>query len=286
MRRLAGAAIVLICGAAAQAAHAGDPPASWSLPGLALATPQGDLGDGVDALLAKAAPITDAAPVGWRSGEVRLAPQAALRIRIGDPLAMGPGRPPQPGFSGAQTYEFSLVRDWPGAVSFSTAGVGVDLTPHASLGMTSYGRVAEAGATLRVGQRIGDAVKAKLEAMGVSDGAKFGDRGRWYLFAAASGRSVGLNMLRSDAGWARAGWTTDQTSTLVGDAQVGVGWRKGDMQTSLGFIHREMKGVPLLYGVDAKSDSLVAFSFSVRPERSPKALQTPGGVFTAPPAQP
>ena len=285
MRRLAGAAIVLICGAAASAACAGDAPSSWSLPGslpgsvpsLALApAPPGigsSSGDSIDTLLAQAEAATDAAPVAWRSSEVRFASsRSALRIRVGDPSSMGaggmgPGRLPQPGFAGAQAYEFSLVRDWPGAVSFNTESFGVDFTPHAGLGMTSYGRVAEAGATLQVSQRMGDVVKAKLNAMGVGDGKKFGDRGRWYLFAAASGRSVGLNMLRGDAGWSRAGWTTDQTSTLVGDAQVGVGWRKGDVQTSLGFVHREMKGVPLLYGVDSKSDSLVAFSFSVRPQR-------------------
>lgn len=267
MRRVAGAAIVLICGAAAQAAHAGEAASSWTLPGLVLAAPAGGSDEAVDALLAKSAPATDAAPLDWRSSEVRVAPGATLRIRVGDPLAMGAGRPLQPGFSGAQTYELSVQRDWPAAVSFNTGRFGVDLTPHASLGMTSYGGLAEAGATLQFGQRVGEAVKAKLNAMGVGDGKKFGDKGRWYLFAAASGRSVGLNMLRSDAGWSRAGWTTDQTSTLVGDAQVGVGWRKGDMQTSLGFVHREMKGLPLLYGVDSKSDSLVAFSFSVRPQR-------------------
>lgn len=266
MRRLAGAAIVLICGAAAPTARAGDALVSWTLPSFALAPPTGP-DDGLGALLAKAAPATDAAPLDWRSGDVRIAHGSALHVRVGDPRAVGGGHPLQPGFAAAQAYEFSLTRDWPGAVTFSTDRFGLDLTPHAGVGVSSYGRMAEAGATLQVRQRMGDAVQAKLQAMGVGDGAKFGSRGRWYLFAAASGRSVGLNMLRSEAGWSRAGWTTEQTSTLVGDAQVGVGWRKGDMQTSLGFVHREMKGVPLLYGVDAKSDSLVAFSFSVRPQR-------------------
>ena len=34
-------------------------------------------------------------------------------------------------------------------------------------------------------------------------------------------------MLHGETGWDRAGWTTDATSTLIGDTQVGVGWRKG-----------------------------------------------------------
>jgi hypothetical protein len=269
MRRLAGAAIVLLCGGAATAACAADALSAWTLPGIATSPPAvGPDDDGVANLLAKAAPLTDAAPVDWRDGEVRFAPQTTLHIRVGDPLAAGGHALQPPGFSGAQAYEFSVVRDWPGAVSFNTQHFGVDFTPHAGFGMTSYGGVAEAGATLQVSQRVGDKVKARLKAMGVGDGTKFGDRGRWYLFAAASGRSVGLNMLRGDSGWSRAGWTTDQTSTLVGDAQVGVGWRKGDMQTSLGFVHREMKGLHNLYGVDdPKADSMVAFTFAVRPQR-------------------
>ena len=109
------------------------------------------------------------------------------------------------------------------------------------------------------------ATAERLKAMGLRDGSSFGDKGRWYLFAAASWRAVGLNMLHGDQGWNRAGWTTDATSTLTGNAQVGVGWRKGDMQTSFGYIHREMKGQNTLWGVDAKQDSVVAFSLSIRP---------------------
>jgi hypothetical protein len=261
MRRLA-LAIVLTCTTAAPGAYAADASEPAPVPGLAPLALRGenDLAD----LLAQAAPGSDAASVDWRGSEVRLAPKAALRLRIADPVAGPPGHPLQPpGFAGQQDYELSLVRDWPSAVSFH----GVAFTPHAGVGVTSTGGLAEAGATVQFSQRVDAAVKAKLGALGVRDGARFGDRGRWYLFAAASGRSVGLNMLRSDAGWARAGWTTDQASSLVGDAQVGVGWRKGDMQTSLGFIHREMKGVHMLYGVDTKADSLLAFSFAVRPER-------------------
>jgi hypothetical protein len=37
------------------------------------------------------------------------------------------------------------------------------------------------------------------------------------------------------------------------------------MQTSFGYIHREVKGQNMLFGVDPKSDSMVAFSLSIRP---------------------
>ena len=84
--------------------------------------------------------------------------------------------------------------------------------------------------------------------------ATFGDTGRWYLFAAASGRAVGMNMLHGETGWNGAGWTTDPSSTLIGDAQLGVGWRKGAVQTSVGYIHREVKGQHMIWGVDTRED--------------------------------
>jgi hypothetical protein len=260
-------AVVMSCGAAlVSAAHAGEPlsPSAYALMTAPLAAP----GDPISDLLAK--PESDAAGVGWRSAEVPFAPKSALRISVGDPLAYsgapsggGPLQPP--GSAATQAYELSVVHDWPGAVSFNTDRFGLNLSPHAGVGVTSYGGgLAEAGATLQLSERVAKG----LGKLGVRDGAAFGDQGRWYLFAAASGRAVGLNMLRGDAGWTRAGFTTDPTSTLVGDAQVGVGWRKGALQTSVGFVHREMKGMHTLYGQDVPSgDSLVAFSISVKPRK-------------------
>jgi hypothetical protein len=269
MRRLVETAIVLVCGAAAAGvAHAGGPLTSTnsSAAGLALQAPAAE--DGVDALLAKSAPAADAASVNWTSNEVRLSGKSALRIRVGEAPTPAARTLQTPGFNGQQAYEVSLVRDWPAAVSFETERFGVDLTPHAGVGVTSYGGLAEAGATVELSQHVDNAVKASLGKLGVRDGAKLGNQGRWYLFAAASGRAVGLNMLPGESGLSRAGWTTDPASTLVGDAQVGVGWRKGPMQTSFGFVHREMKSPHTLYGQDVpKADSMVAFSFAVRPRR-------------------
>ena len=157
-----------------------------------------------------------------------------------------------------------MTRDWPAAFAFGTRHFGVDVTPHAGVGVSNLGGSAEAGATLRLMQRDATAAE-RLKALGLRDGATFGDRGRWYLFAAASGRAVGMNMLHGEGGWNGAGWTTDAASTLIGDAQVGVGWRKGALQTSLGYIHREVKGQNMLWGVDTKPDSIFAFSLTIRP---------------------
>jgi Uncharacterized protein conserved in bacteria (DUF2219) len=210
--------------------------------------------------------------VRWTSGETQLSPANgggpvdSLRVSVGGAFRSPGGAPLN--LSRAQyeadAYEVALTRDWPAAFAFAGDRFGVDLTPHAGVGMTSVGGSAEAGATLRLMQADGVAAE-RLHAMGVRDGASFGERGRWYLFAAASGRAVGLNMLHGDTGWDRAGWTTDATSALIGDTQLGVGWRKGAMQTSFGYIHREVKGQNLLWGLDSKPDSMVAFSFSIRP---------------------
>ncbi len=233
--------------------------------------------DPISRLIEREAYQPGAGLVRWSSSAVQLSPSTgdgpidSLRISVGGALRTPGGLPLNLGRAEyeAEAYEVSLTRDWPAALAFDTRAFGVDLTPHAGVGVTNLGGSAEAGATLRLMQRDDRDANAahRLASMGVKDGATFGDRGRWYLFAAASGRAVGLNMLHGDAGWDRAGWTTDQTSSLIGDAQVGVGWRKGPMQTSLGYIHREVKGAHMIYGQDTKADSMVAFSLSIKPGR-------------------
>jgi hypothetical protein len=289
MRPLAICATVLTC-AAANAAGAqtlsirtpdsqADPIAAIAmLNGAAFApkTPSSDV-DPISRLIERETYRPGAGLVRWTSEAVQLSPYASggpvdsLRVSIGGALRTLGGLPINMDRAGyeADAYEVALTRDWPAAMAFDTRDFGVDLTPHAGVGVTNVGGSAEAGATLRLMQRDSRDSNAarRLAALGVHDGASFGDRGRWYLFAAASGRAVGLNMLHGDAGWDRAGWTTDQTSALIGDAQVGIGYRKGPMQTSLGYIHREVKGQNMLFGQDTKQDSMVAFSLTIKPHR-------------------
>lgn len=203
----------------------------------------------------------------WRTHEVALGKGDRLRFKLGE-TALAPGAPldlDRERFA-AEAYEVAVTRDFAG-VEFAAGDYDLRLAPHAELGVSNAGGQAGAGATLTVGQRRDDIVKSQLSDMGVQDGAAFGDQGRWYLFAAASGRAVGLNVLRSGDGWDRAGWSTDPSSTLVGDAQVGVGFRKGMMQTSFGVIHREVKGEHRIWGQSTKDDTLAAFSLSIRPRR-------------------
>jgi hypothetical protein len=213
--------------------------------------------------------------VSWQSGEVRLSdggdggPVDSLRINIGSVLHTPGGLPLnlERGSLENDHFDVTLVRSWPGAVSFSSDKLAFEIAPHAGFGVSNFGTQAEGGATLTVSKSRGEQALERLRDMGVKDGASFGDRGRWYLFAAASGRAVGLNMLRGENGWDRAGWSTDASGALVGDAQVGVGWRKGDVQSSFGVIHREVKGRHMIWGQQTRDDTVAAFTFSLRPQR-------------------
>lgn len=205
-----------------------------------------------------------------RSGEVKLnAANGAvdsLRIDVGESLKGLPLLATRDQFD-ADAYDVTLIRSWPRAINFAEGGLEFDVEPHAGVGVGSRGGSAEAGATLTVGQKRERQAVEALKDLGVRDGLEYGDKGRWYLFAAASGRAVGLNMLRGEGGWDRAGWSTDDTGELVGDAHLGVGWRKGDVQSSFGVIHREVRGNHMTFGQPTRDDTVAAFTFSIRPQR-------------------
>lgn len=110
----------------------------------------------------------------------------------------------------------------------------------------------------------GETAEARLRAMGVRDGGEFRDRGRLYLFAADGETAVGYNLARSAEGWSREGLSLDQ-GAFVGDAQAGVAWRRGDTQTSLGYVHREVKRADRI-GRD-REEGFVALQFSWTPGR-------------------
>jgi hypothetical protein len=156
----------------------------------------------------------------------------------------------------------ALPRGRSDALNLESNRYDLHLIPHATFAVSDAGRAAEAGATLSFGL---SELRSQLERL--PNGSDLGTAGRWYMFAAASGRAVGLNMLHDSAtGWDRS-WSQDSTSALIGDAQLGLGWRKGDLQTSLGLIHRRIKGDHMIWGQQTKDDSVLAFSFSVKPGR-------------------
>lgn len=215
-----------------------------------------------------------AGPVTWRSNAyVRQAqaggPIDAVRVSVAGSAptaAFAPLTLQRPDAYEVREVDVTVLRGWPSAVSLAGRKYALDVTPHAGVGFGGAGGSAEAGATLRLGKKknMGDRV---TDALGVREGDEaFGDRGRWYIFAAASGRAVGFNMLRGQNGdWNRAGLSQDVTSQLIGDSQAGVAWRKGPMQASLGYIHREIRAKEGIMGLATQKDDVVALSFSLKP---------------------
>ncbi|MDG2531147.1 lipid A-modifier LpxR family protein [Caulobacter endophyticus] len=212
-------------------------------------------------------------PVSWRSGNyvvgdnghrvdsVRVSVASSSRLAQSAPLSLV-----RPGAANFETdsVDVSVSRGWPAAVKFGAGKLAVDFTPHAGVGFGGAGGSAEAGGMVRIGKSVEDRV---ISGLGVRDGREtFGDRGRWYLFAGASGQLVGMNLLRGQEGdWTRAGVTSDTGSRLVGDAQAGLGWRRGPMQASVGYIRREIKAKDQIMGMATQEDSVVALSFSLKP---------------------
>lgn len=217
-----------------------------------------------------------AGPVSWRSSavayqgrlggpidQIRVSLAVAPRIAGTAPLTLA--RPGADAYD-VQDIDVTVTRGWPSALALAGRKYALDVTPHAGVGFGGAGGSAEAGATVRLGKtrNLGDRVN---DALGLREGAAvFGDRGRWYIYAAASGRAVGLNMLRGQNGdWTRAGLSQDVASRLIGDSQAGVAWRKGPIQASLGYIHREIRAKEGVLGLATQKDDVVALSFSLKP---------------------
>ncbi|HYF22590.1 MAG TPA: lipid A-modifier LpxR family protein [Caulobacteraceae bacterium] len=219
-----------------------------------------------DARFAASDVLTGQGLVRRTTGEVLLSDQGAavdrLRVTRGGLLRDEGGAPAffGDGALGDEQVDVTWLRGWPSAVRFEGEDLDLDITPHAGLGFGASGGSAEAGATVRLGADLGDRLDGLVE-----DGDRFGQRPRWYLFAAANKRAVGYNVTSGPDGWGRAGVSTDE-GAFIGDAQAGVAWRKGDLQASFGYVQREIKArAP--HGAERTSadESLVAFQLSLKP---------------------
>lgn len=206
----------------------------------------------------------DGGLVRWRGAETVL-PAAEgravdrLRLSLGRRAAAGSGAFELAGGEAfdqgeASGFDVAYTRGWP--MRFQGDGLDLEVEPRAGVGWTDIGGSAEAGATVR----LGESVRSRLSGLGIRDGESYGERPRWYLFAAASGRAVGYNFLRDGDGFRRSGLSTDE-GAFIGDAQAGMAWRRGDLQASFGYVHREIKQYD-----QEKTDGFVAFQLSIKPE--------------------
>lgn len=199
----------------------------------------------------------------WFSGggfndRLRLRTEGNVRRADGAPV------PPSPldraGWD-TEHYDVSYVRGWTETLGRTGSGLDVTLTPHVGVGVGSRGNSTEAGATLRIGRNLDRLVPDGTEA--------FGERPRWYVYAAGSGRAVGYNFARTrDGDYARSGVSHD-SGNFLGDASIGVAMRKGAVQSSVGLIYREIeaKGLRAGHGVDTDvSEGVIAFQLSIKPE--------------------
>jgi hypothetical protein len=199
----------------------------------------------------------------WFSGggfddRLRLRTEGSLRRADGAPVPPGPQD--RAGWD-TEHYDVSYVRGWTETLGQTGSGLDVTLTPHVGVGVGSRGNSTEAGATLKIGRNLDRLVPEGSEA--------FGERPRWYVYAAGSGRAVGYNFARTrDGDYARSGVSHD-SGNFLGDASIGVAMRKGAVQGSLGLVYREIEteGLRAGNGVDTDvSEGVIAFQLSIKPE--------------------
>lgn len=218
-------------------------------------------------------PLRFSDPAAWRTDTLTLGPTERISLTRQNALSLSDGAGPRAArdFDDPILRNVAYQRDWPGALKGRAGKLAFDVTTRAGIGVGGSRGTAGAGATVRFGEDLEEKVVARVtDALGVKtvDGESFGDRGRWYVFAAADGQAVGLNLLRNkDGDWGRGGWSSEPAS-LIGEAQVGVGWKRGAVQASFGYLHREIK-VDGIHNAETTKmeDGAVAFSVSIKPAR-------------------
>ncbi|WP_420477996.1 lipid A-modifier LpxR family protein [Brevundimonas sp. FT23028] len=196
------------------------------------------------------------------SDRLRLRTEGRIRRADGAPVPPGPM---DPAAFDTEHYEVSYTRGWTETLGRTASGLDVTLTPHVGVGVGSRGGLTEAGATLRIGRDIGD----DLENLVPEGQEAFGERQRWYIYVAGSGRAVGYNFARTrDGDYTRSGVSHD-AGDFMGDASIGVAIRRGPIQGSIGLVYREVesRGLRLDQDIDADVDEgMLAFQLSIKPE--------------------
>lgn len=223
--------------------------------------------------------FSNGALTSWRGQSVaRLQPNGAVdtvSLTEGD-VSRGPGGVvlAAPGgrlAADPQSVGVAYDRAWPSALRVGAGRYDLDLSPHAGLAMTNTDGSAIAGASLRL--QLPQSKHNRLADLGFASSSAYAasDKGRWFLFAEGSGELVGVHLSRDGRNlMPRAALTLDDgvQRGVVSDTQAGIGWRKGAMQASFGYVHREIRNEASIAAnhqtADIKGD-MVALTFSFRP---------------------
>jgi hypothetical protein len=299
MRAITGLLLFALAGGLAQGAQAGDDTtlaalnrAAFDKPKQAAATPlkprfkiDFHQGEGVvpplqsneaplaaDRLFSERTWALSGGQASWNSQSVsRLHDDGAvdtLRMTVGE-TARGPGGVVLASPGGRLAPETSSVNlDYEHSVPLTGGRFALDVEPHAGVSVNDGGSSALAGAAVRLQlPQHRDSIAGQLGFE--PDHQADSSRGRWFLFAEGSGELVGMHLSRGGGLMPRANLTVDDGAqpTVVSDSQAGIGWRKGALQASFGYVHREIKN-DMSYDAtrqigDIKGD-MVAFSFSLR----------------------
>jgi Uncharacterized protein conserved in bacteria (DUF2219) len=157
-------------------------------------------------------------------------------------------------------YDLDYTYTGPGLLRVNSGRYGFDVRPQWGFGFSSFkGSSTHAGAVVRFGRDLTDDM---LDAFGVSHAKDLRNTSRWFLYAGASGRSLGWNVLPGSDG--RRDLTYDESRSYVGTAQAGLAWRRGDLTASLGYVHDKVR--PMLFGARTETDDRVGLFLTYRPE--------------------
>jgi hypothetical protein len=157
-------------------------------------------------------------------------------------------------------YDLDYTYTGPGLLRVNSGRYGFDLRPQWGFGVSSFnGSSTHAGAVVRFGRDLTDDM---LDAFGVSHAKDLRSTSRWFLYAGASGRSLGWNVLPGQDG--RRDLTYDESRSYVGTAQAGLAWRSGDLTASIGYVHDKAR--PMLFGARTETDDRVGLFLTYRPK--------------------
>jgi hypothetical protein len=157
-------------------------------------------------------------------------------------------------------YDLDYTYTGPGLVRMNSGRYALDVRPQWGFGVSSFnGSSSHAGAVVRFGRDLADEV---VDAFGLAHSKELQKEPRWFLYAGASGRFLGWNVLPGQDG--RRDVSYEESRSYVGTAQAGLAWRRGDLTASVGYVHDKAR--LKLFGARTETDDRVGLFVTYRPE--------------------